>query len=358
MRASVGAVVAILATAFAISVRAQQCGSQAGGALCPGCLCCSKWGFCGSTSNYCADGCQSQCDGCGSPPPPTPSPPTPPSPTPSPPTPPSPTPPGGGVESIITPSLFDQILLHRNDAACPAQGFYTYAAFIAAANSFTGFGTTGSLDTRKREVAAFLAQTSHETTGGWPTAPDGPYSWGYCFKEENGGAAGQDYCQASSQWPCAAGKKYYGRGPIQLSWNYNYGQAGEALGLDLLNNPDLVATNTTISFETALWFWMTPQPPKPSSHDVITGQWTPTPTDIAAGRLPGYGVITNIINGGLECGRGPDDRVANRIGFYKRYCDILGVTYGDNLDCYNQTPFGFGSTISAKTTAATLYDDA
>ncbi|CAL5050248.1 unnamed protein product [Urochloa decumbens] len=355
MRAPVGAlVVAILATTLTVSARGEQCGSQAGGALCPGCLCCSKWGFCGSTSDYCGDGCQSQCHGCS----PTPTPP--PTPTPSPP-PPSPTPPPGeGVASIVTPALFDQMLLHRNDVACPAKGFYTYDAFIAAANAFPGFGTTGDIDTRKREIAAFLAQTSHETTGGWPTAPDGPYSWGYCFKEEINGAAGPDYCQPSTQWPCAAGKKYYGRGPMQLSWNYNYGQAGEALGLDLLNNPDLVSTDTTISFDTAFWFWMTPQSPKPSSHDVITGQWVPTPGDIAAGRLPGYGVITNIINGGLECGHGPDDRVADRIGFYKRYCDILGVPYGDNLDCYNQTPFGFGSsTISPKTTtAAALYDDA
>jgi chitinase len=50
-------------------------------------------------------------------------------------------------------------------------------------------------------------------------------------------------------------------------------------------------------------------------------------------------VITNIINGGLECGKGQDSRVADRIGFYKRYCDLLGVSYGDNLDCYSQRPF-------------------
>ncbi|CAL5050249.1 unnamed protein product [Urochloa decumbens] len=329
------AVVAMLAAAFAASARGEQCGSQAGGALCPNCLCCSKWGWCGSSDAYCGDGCQSQCTGsCGG----GPTPPTPPSGGgPSPPTPPSG---GSSVGSIISQSLFDQMLLHRNDNACPAKGFYTYAAFIAAANSFPGFGTTGDDNTRKREVAAFLGQTSHETTGGWPTAPDGPYSWGYCFKEENGGAAGADYCQPSSQWPCAAGKKYYGRGPIQISYNYNYGPAGQAIGQNLLANPDLVATDPTVSFKTALWFWMTPQSPKPSSHDVITGQWTPTSADVSAGRLPGYGVITNIINGGLECGRGVDSRVADRIGFYKRYCDLLGVSYGDNLDCYSQRPFG------------------
>ncbi|RWR90609.1 class I chitinase [Cinnamomum micranthum f. kanehirae] len=239
--------------------------------------------------------------------------------------------------SLLSSDQFEQILKHRNEVSCPANGFYTYDAFIAAANSFSGFATVGDDTTKKREIAAFLAQTSHETTGGWPNAPDGPYAWGYCFKEERDNPG--DYCNASTEWPCAAGKKYYGRGPIQISYNYNYGPAGNAIGSDLLNNPDLVATDAVISFKTAFWFWMTPQSPKPSSHDVITGGWTPSDADRAAGRLPGYGVITNIINGGLECGKGTDSRVEDRIGFYKRYCDILGVSYGDNLDCYNQSPF-------------------
>ncbi|CAK9159304.1 unnamed protein product [Ilex paraguariensis] len=60
---------------------------------------------------------------------------------------------------------FDQMLKHRNDAACLAKGFYTYDAFVSAAKSFGAFGTTGATDIRKREIAAFLAQTSHETTG-------------------------------------------------------------------------------------------------------------------------------------------------------------------------------------------------
>ncbi|KAL6873957.1 hypothetical protein ACP4OV_014039 [Aristida adscensionis] len=325
MRAVALVAMAAVAAFLAAAARAEQCGAQAGGAACPNCLCCSRFGWCGSTADYCGAGCQSQCNGCGGGPPPSP-----PSPT--------PTPSGGGVASIVSRSLFDQMLLHRNDAACKASGFYTYDAFLAAAAAFPGFGTTGGADAQRREIAAFLAQTSHETTGGWPTAPDGPYSWGYCFKQEDGATA--DYCSPSAQWPCAAGKKYFGRGPIQISYNYNYGPAGQAIGADLLNNPDLVATDATVSFKTAVWFWMTPQSPKPSCHAVATGQWSPSGADQAAGRAPGYGVITNIINGGLECGRGADSRVADRIGFYKRYCDILGVSYGDNLDCYNQRPFG------------------
>ncbi|XP_058090714.1 endochitinase [Magnolia sinica] len=308
-----------LSLASLLGAFAEQCGRQAGGALCPGGLCCSQFGWCGNTDPYCGEGCQSQCGG---------------SPTPVPPTPPS----GEGLSSLIPQSLFENILKHRNDAACPGRGFYTYNAFISAASAFGAFATVGDTATRKREIAAFLAQTSHETTGGWATAPDGPYSWGYCFIQEQGNPP--DYCVPNAQWPCAPNKKYYGRGPIQISYNFNYGPAGRAIGSDLLNNPDLVATDPVISFKTAFWFWMTPQSPKPSCHDVITGRWTPSASDRAAGRLPGYGVITNIINGGLECGHGTDSRVADRIGFYKRYCDILGVSYGDNLDCGNQRPFG------------------
>ncbi|XP_021743665.1 basic endochitinase-like [Chenopodium quinoa] len=298
-------------------ISAEQCGTQAGGALCPNGLCCSQHGWCGTTTPYCGTGCQSQCTpGSSSPSTPTPS-------------------ASGDVGSIITPALFDQMLKHRNENSCPGRGFYTYNAFIAAARSFNGFGTTGDVTTRKRELAAFFAQTSHETTGGWATAPDGPYSWGYCFLREQGNPPA--YCDPGS--PCPAGKMYYGRGPIQLTHNYNYDLAGKAIKADLINNPDLVATDATISFKTAVWFWMTAQGNKPSCHNVIVGGWNPSAADQAAGRVPGYGVITNIINGGKECGKGQNDKVADRIGFYKRYCDILGVSYGNNLDCYSQQPF-------------------
>ncbi|CAN6162649.1 unnamed protein product [Urochloa humidicola] len=259
------AVVAVLATAFAVTMRAEQCGWQAGGAPCPNCHCCSAHGWCVTDSAYfhCDPdaGCQSQCDGCGA---------------------------DGIVGSIIWRSPFEQMLLHRNDSACPARGFYTYDAFIAAANSFPGFGTTGSLDIQKREIAAFLAQTSHEPSGGWPTAPDGPYSWGYCFKEQRNPGS-DDYCYPSNQWFCTAGKKYYGRGPFQISYNYNYGPAGQAIGQNLLANPDLVASDATVSFKTALWFWMTPHWPAPSPHDVITEKWCCADTPAGGGGGGGGG---------------------------------------------------------------------
>ncbi|MBA0561386.1 hypothetical protein Golob_018222, partial [Gossypium lobatum] len=50
---------------------AEQCGRQVGGALCPNDLCCSQYGWCGNTDDYCspAKNCQSNCR--SGPPPPT-----------------------------------------------------------------------------------------------------------------------------------------------------------------------------------------------------------------------------------------------------------------------------------------------
>lgn len=82
---------------------------------------------------------------------------------------------------------------------------------------------------------------------------------------------------------------------------------------------------------------MTPLSAKqPSCHAAATGQWNLTASDRSAGRAPGYGLTTNILTGGLQCVRGSAD---GRVRFYKRYCDILGVSYGPNLDCYSQAPF-------------------
>ncbi|RQM26048.1 hypothetical protein B5M09_012121 [Aphanomyces astaci] len=50
-------------------------------------------------------------------------------------------------------------------------------------------------------------------------------------------------CQQPPEYPCAAGKQFFGRGPIQLSWNYNYEDFGKAVNLDLVASPELVATD-------------------------------------------------------------------------------------------------------------------
>src|SRR5690242_7472860 len=42
---------------------------------------------------------------------------------------------------------------------------------------------------------------------------------------------------------------------LQLSHPCNYYDAGEALGLDLLNNPDLVSQSDKIAAATAIWYY-------------------------------------------------------------------------------------------------------
>lgn len=52
------------------------------------------------------------------------------------------------------------------------------------------------------------------------------------------------------------GYKYSGKGYIQLTGKENYEAAGKALGLDLVNNPDL-AKDPANAAKIALWFWKT-----------------------------------------------------------------------------------------------------
>jgi predicted chitinase len=114
---------------------------------------------------------------------------------------------------------------------------------------------------------------------------------------------------------------YYGRGPLQLSWNYNYKAAGDAIGVDLLHNPNLVATNAAISWATALWFWNTQN-----------GAGTMTPHNAMVNNR-GFGETIRSINGSIECNGGNPDQVNSRINAYKSFVGRLGVGPGNNLDC-------------------------
>jgi putative chitinase len=52
------------------------------------------------------------------------------------------------------------------------------------------------------------------------------------------------------------GYRYHGRGLIQLTGRSNYSAAAKALGLDLLNHPDLLLQPQAASMSAA-WFWQT-----------------------------------------------------------------------------------------------------
>ncbi|MDP9793425.1 hypothetical protein J2S43_001937 [Catenuloplanes nepalensis] len=187
--------------------------------------------------------------------------------------------------------------------------FYTYAGLMTAMAKYPAFGQTGDETTRKREIAAFLANVNQE-------------SGGLRYVEEINRSAWGNYCNAQAPYGCPAGHTaYHGRGPIQLSWNTNYHAAGQALNLDLLNNPDLVMTNASVAWQTALWFWMTQ-----------SGAGTMTP-HAAITNGSGFGETIRSINGILECHGGQPAAIANRVNSYREYTRILGVTPGDRLEC-------------------------
>ena len=222
--------------------------------------------------------------------------------------------------------------------------FYSFKSFVAAANYFPNF-LAGDIETQKRELAAFLANIAQETSGGWAEAPGGYFKWGLYFLEEQQQGLQNNYADFSKiNYPPVIGGKYFGRGPKQLSWNYNYGQFSEAwFGKKetLLNDPQLLSQDPVLSFASAIWFWMTPQFPKPSCHDIMTGQWKPTENDVQNGRLPGFGATVNVINGGVECGGRTDlEKTTYRYAYYKYFCTYFHISAGDNITCSNQKPFG------------------
>lgn len=58
------------------------------------------------------------------------------------------------------------------------------------------------------------------------------------------------YEQQARYW----GSGYYGRGFVQLTWEHNYEENGEALGVDLVGNPDLALDPTTAARILARFF--------------------------------------------------------------------------------------------------------
>ncbi|HJP72691.1 MAG TPA: glycoside hydrolase family 19 protein [Pseudonocardiaceae bacterium] len=200
---------------------------------------------------------------------------------------------------VVSEAQFDQMFPSRN-------AFYTYSGLVSAMSAYPGFATTGGDTVEKQEAAAFLANVSHETGG-----------LVYINEIDQSG----DYC-ASESYGCPAGTySYYGRGPLQLSWNFNYYAAGNALGIDLLDNPSLVATDAATSWKTALWYW-----------DTQTGPGTMTGHNAMVNGA-GFGQTIWSINGSIECNGGNTAEMQDRVNLYEQFTQILGVPAGSNLTC-------------------------
>lgn len=211
---------------------------------------------------------------------------------------------------------------------------------------YGSFLAVGDLNTRKRELAGFLANISHETGGGTIAGEVEESLTGLYFNEEVGfiGSSAIGYVQGSgTSYLPVAGKSYHGRGPIQLSYNYNYGLCSDVLFGDssvLLKNPEKVSQDGVLGFMTGIWFWMTPQPPKPSCHEVITGIWEPKAGGANEQYNGNFGLTIIIINneaGQSETGAGA---VARRSRYYRIFADKMGANIsGEHCDTMGMTTF-------------------
>ncbi|MFD4244968.1 glycoside hydrolase family 19 protein [Streptomyces sp. NPDC058525] len=210
--------------------------------------------------------------------------------------------PGNPSGFVVSEAQFNQMFPNRNP-------FYTYNGLVAALSAYPGFANTGDDTVKRREAAAFLANVSHETGG-------------LVHIVEQNTANYPHYCDASQPYGCPAGQAaYYGRGPIQLSWNFNYKAAGDALGINLLGNPYLVEQDPAIAMKTALWYWNTQNGPGTmTAHAAMVNG-------------AGFGETIRSINGALECNGGNPAQVQSRISKYQSFTQLLGVTPGGNLSC-------------------------
>jgi predicted chitinase len=100
------------------------------------------------------------------------------------------------------------------------------------------------------ELAQFLAQCAHETGD-------------FAHLEELGGnrylaqydpTVNPAKAKALGNTQAGDGAKYKGRGFIQITGKANYTNAGQALGIDLVNSPELAA-RPDVAAKIAVWYW-------------------------------------------------------------------------------------------------------
>ncbi|PAV67874.1 hypothetical protein WR25_24124 [Diploscapter pachys] len=295
------------------------------------------------------------------------------------------------LEDWFTKDIFEDLFPFSNLGWGPTPCFpYSYESFIIAARYFPDFGTSSPNENytadqnHKRDLATFFAHAIQETgenninlyndktrtneqsddcfyRGGFYNWFEGGPSSGFLppehpgYQPEDGNVCSPQgrYCAESPElnywYPCSNTTTnstvtpytgcYFGRGAIQISYNYNYGQFSDWLKTknityNLLEEPNLVMTsmNPPLAIMASLWFYMTPQPPKPAMHDIIMGTWNSGPVNEAQGYSgPILGPTSLIINN--ECGGedptdpgGPGE--SRRIKAFKWFCSYFGVPAG------------------------------
>jgi len=266
------------------------------------------------------------------------------------------------VEFILSEENYEDLFPRRHPS-------YTYRRLLQAIAKFPAIcsyirNEENSDTICRKTLATMFAHFTQETGAHNPSDKEfDEWRQGLNVVREQGctntspGCGYNDNCEdtdsITKKWACGKDpsgkwKKYFGRGAKQLSYNFNYGQFSQAIFDDrrlLLDHPDFVA-DTWLNMASASWFYVTPQPPKPSMLHVIDGSWVPNDQDKSNGISPGFGATINIINGGVECNTrdGKESRQAsNRIEYYKQFAWYLYVDYeNEELGCAKQKQFSAG----------------
>jgi predicted chitinase len=130
-----------------------------------------------------------------------------------------------------------------------------YLIDLAVANGIKGI-----------ELAAFLAQTSVESNNFNDYTEQGSESYFNKYDIKHNPRMAKILGNTNP----GDGFTYRGRGQMQLTGKYNYMKAGKALGIDLINNPDLAA-DPKIGARIAVWYWITRVKRKVSNfEDVVS----------------------------------------------------------------------------------------
>ncbi|CAF1673736.1 unnamed protein product, partial [Didymodactylos carnosus] len=110
-----------------------------------------------------------------------------------------------------------------------------------------GFQKSGWKPANNEEAACLLAHVSQETDS-LKTLEE------YCGQD---GTCKDNYqtCDWNGAPAAVPGHYYWGRGALQISYPCNYKGAGDALQVDLLNNPEQVATNQALAWKVGVWFY-------------------------------------------------------------------------------------------------------
>jgi len=250
---------------------------------------------------------------------------------------------------------FKEVFSSKNwdDTLTEVDDKYSYDAMLRAVARFPDF-CGGTKSECKLELAFVFGHMTQETGNGvWDTT----FKW-HTEKEDsaNGKAYRDANCGPSCDvYPPVPDIKYIGRGSKQLSWNYNYGMYSQIMagGKDtLLKNPEKVLNKDHI-ITSGLWFYMTPQSPKPSMHDIVLGCWTP-PSTSSLKLNKRFAWTTKVINGAQECSddRAEDDnRHETRFSYFKKWAEYFGLTntYNENefkdVDCQDSEYKNYGDTI-------------